>query len=121
MYYLKDHERVEYYNASRVTPESKGEARKKEKINDSNRITTTGDAITVLRARPPLGLLSVRMREYREKEKSRINGFATGDISKEGRVASPGVLSVPFLHILLTLRRRAISSCREGARTTVRF
>ena len=101
MYYLKDHARDDNSDWL-ATPQGEGEGRKKEEINDSNRINTVGEAITVARVRPPLGLLSVRMREYREKEEARNNGSVNADISKEGRLATPGVPYALFLHVLLT-------------------
>ena len=115
MYYLNDHERVEYNNSGwPATPKGDWKARNEAGINDSKRITTAGGAVVVGRARPPIGLLSVRMREYREKEKGRNNGFANGDTSKERRFASPGVPSAPFLHILLTLVAEQLASAPKA-------
>ena len=103
VYYLKDHVRVEYNDSDwPTTPEGEEEASKEEGINASNRVTTAGNASMVVRAQP-LGLLSAKMREYREKEKFGSNGSENGDISKEGQFASPGMISFPFPPILLTL------------------
>ena len=66
-------------------------------------MSAAGDAGMVVRAWSPLGLLSVRMREHREKEKDGGNVSKKDDIQKEGRFASPGTPSILFPHILLTL------------------
>ena len=72
-------------------------------MSDSNRVAVAGGARMVGGVRPPLGLLSVKMREHREKEKSGSNGPENKGISKEGQFASPGMPSVPIPHNLLTL------------------
>ena len=99
MHYLNDHPCVEY-NAIDwpTTPEGEGEASTEGEVNDSNHTYTAVDASMVVRARPLLGLLSVRMREHREKEKVVSNGSANQNIPKVGRFASPGMPSVPFPH-----------------------
>jgi len=103
VYYLKDHVRVEYNDSDwPTTPEGEEEAHK-EVTNGLSRISAAGDASMKARAPAPLGLLSARMREHREQEKSASNESEGEGISKEGRFASPGMPSVPFLHILLTL------------------
>ena len=100
MYYLKDHPRVEY-NASDwpTTPEGEGDASTRGEVNDSNYTSTAGGASTVVRARPLLGLLSVRMREHREKGTVGSNGSANQEMPKKGLFASPSMVSVPFPHI----------------------
>ena len=96
--------RVEYNDSDwPTTPEGEGEAHKEEDMNGYNRMAAAGGARVVGSVRPPLGLLSVKMREYREKEKSGSNGPENEDISKEGQFASSGMPSVPILPILLTL------------------
>jgi len=103
IYYLKDHVRVEYNDSDwPTTPEGEEEAHKEE-TDDLNRMDAVGDASMVVRAQPLLGLLSMRMREHREQERSASNRSEGEGISKEGRFASPGMPSVPFLHSLLTL------------------
>ena len=75
-------------------------------MSDSDRVAVAGGARMVGGVRPPLGLLSVKMREHREKEKSGksgSNGPENEGISKEGQFASPGMPSVPIPHNLLTL------------------
>jgi len=103
VYYLKDHVRVEYNDSDwPTTPEGEEEAHK-EVTNGLSRISAAGDANMKARAPAPLGLLSMKMREHREQEKSASNESEAEGKSKEGRFASPGMPSVPFLHILLTL------------------
>jgi hypothetical protein len=103
IYYLKDHPRVEYNDGDwPTTPEGEEEAHKGE-VNGYNCMTAAGDASMMVRARPPLGLLSVKMREYREKVKSGGSGPEGEGMSKEGRFASPGMRSAPFPRIILTL------------------
>jgi hypothetical protein len=95
--------RVEYNdNDCPTTPEGEEEAYKEE-MNDSNRMIAAGDASMMVRSRPPLRLLSVRMREHGEKETSGSNGSEGKVISKEGWFSPPGIHSVPFPHILFTL------------------
>ncbi len=71
----------------------------------------------VVRARPPLGLLSVRLRGHLEKEKEKggSNESENEYISMEGRFASRPLLDFPI---------RAISAGRGGgypSSTTVRL
>lgn len=92
MYYLKDHMRVEYSHSDWPTrPEGEGEASTEGEVNGSNHKSTAGDASMVVHARLPLGLLSVRIREHREKGKVGSNGSANQEMPKEGRFASPGM------------------------------
>lgn len=68
----------------------------------------------------PLGLLSVRMKEYEEKQKFDGGKSEDNHTSKEGQSTSPGMLSVTFDH----LRSRALHANRKGGyptRTTVHF
>jgi len=103
IYYLKDHVRVEYNDSDwPTTPEDEEEAHK-EDMNDPYRMTAVGDVRMMVRVQAPLGLLSVKMREHYEKEKSVSNGSECEDISKEGLFASPGMPYVPFPHISPTL------------------
>ena len=68
LYYLKDHLRLEYSDSDwPTTPEGEEEANTEGGVNGLNHTFTAGDASMVVRARPPLGLLSVRMREHRKK------------------------------------------------------
>ena len=99
MYYLKDHPRVEYSASDwPTTLEGEGEASTEGGVNDSNHTSIAGGVDMVVRARPLLGLLSVRMREYREKGTVVSNGPANQEMQKEG-FASQGMLSIPFSHI----------------------
>ena len=72
-----------------TTSENEEEANREEGWNTSNRVSRSGNASKVVRAQP-LGLLSVRMREYEEKQKF------SGGKSDNGQFASSGMLSVPF-------------------------
>jgi len=103
IYYLTNHVGVEYNESDwPTTPEGEEEASREEGVNDSNHSTAAGGARMVVRG-GPLGLLSVKMRVHREKEIVGRNGSKDNEIPKEGRFASPGMPSVPFPHIVLTL------------------
>jgi len=109
IYYLKDHVRVEYNDSDwPTTPEDEEEAHKEE-MNDPARINAAGDASMMVRVLAPLGLLSLKMREHHEKEKSASNASEGEGISKEGRIASSGRPSVPFPHISPTLVAERLS------------
>src|SRR5258706_3455937 len=103
VYYLKGHVRVEYNESDWPTTPEDEEASTEEGVNASNHTTAAGDASMVVRARPLLGLLSVKMKEHREKEIVGCNGSKDDEMPKEGRFASPGMPSVPFPNIVLTL------------------
>jgi len=100
VYYVRDHVRVEYNDSDwATTPEGEEETGTAEGVNESNHVIAAGGASMVVRARRPLGLLSVKMREHREKENI---GSNNDEIPKYGQFASPGMPSVPFPLILLT-------------------
>jgi hypothetical protein len=124
-YYLKDHVRVEYNDSDwPTTLEGEEEASKEESMNSSNRVAAAGDARMVVRAQLPLGLLSVRMREYREKEKFGSNGSGNGDIFEGGAVRFSRYALCSISSNFTHPRSRAICAGCEGgypARTTVRF
>ena len=101
-YYLKDHPRVVYNESDWPIAYDEAEANMEEGRNGSGHENTARSAGMMVRAQP-LGLLSVRLGEYSRKEKFASNGSENGNISKEGRLASPGMLSVPFIQPLLTL------------------
>ena len=87
--------RVEYNDGDwETTPEGKEEASQGEEVNEYNHTPAAGRASMAVRARPPLSLLSVKMREHREKENIGSNGTKGEKIPKEGRFASPGIPSV---------------------------
>jgi hypothetical protein len=95
--------RVEYNDSDCPTTPKGEEEAYKEEMNDYNRMIAAGDASVMVRSRLQLGLLSVRMREHGEKERSGSNGSEGKDTSKEGQFSSPGMPPVPFLHIFFTL------------------
>ena len=99
IYYLTDHVRVEYNDGDWGEEEASAE----EEVNVFNHTTAAGHSSTVVRVWPPLGLLSVKMREHREKDNVGRNGSKDDEAPKEGRFASPGMPFLPFPHIVLTL------------------
>jgi hypothetical protein len=123
IYYLKDHVRVEYSDSDwPTTPEGQEEAHE-EGMNEYNRMNAAGNPNVMVRARPPPGLLSVRMREHREKEKSGNNGSEGEGILEEGRFASPGMPSVLFPYILFTLvaERAAKADFPQGPPSDLKY
>ena len=96
-YYLTDHVRIEYND----NDWGEEEASAGEELNGSHHTTAAGHASMMVRARLPLGLLSVKMREQREQEKIGSGGSKDDEILKEVLFATPGMRSVPFPHIVL--------------------
>jgi len=102
MYYLKDHARVVYNDGDWPTTLEDEEANKEEGKDTSNHLAAARNASTVGRALP-LGLLSVKMKEYSEKGKLGGGESENGHTSKEGQLASPGMPSASFPRGLLTI------------------
>ena len=98
--YLNDHTGVLYNDSDWWTASETDEEEAKEETA-SKRGSSTRNASTVVR-RQPLGLLSVRMKEYEEKRKFGGSKSENNYTSKERQFASRGMLSVPFPRGLLT-------------------
>ena len=101
IYYLKNHMCVVYNDSDwPTTSENDEDADKEEGESNSNYGLIPGNA-NMVRVQP-LGLLSVRMREYDEKQ--RVSGGISDNnhTSEEGKFASPGMPSAPFPGALLT-------------------
>ena len=118
IYYLTDHVRVEYNDGDWDEEEASTE-----EVNGSNHTTGSGQSITVVGARRPLGLLSVMMREHREKENVGINESKDDETPKEGRLTSPGMPFLSFPHCSHPRSRAICAGCEGGyrARTTVYY
>ena len=100
--------RVEYNDGDwETTPEGKDEASTGEEVNESDHATAAVHASMAVCARPPLGLLSVKLREHREKENFGTNGSKNEKIPKEGRFASPGMPSVPIPLLTLCVAKQS--------------
>ena len=81
---LKDHVHVEYSARDwPTTPEGEEEASTEVGVNDSNHMTVAGDVRVMVRARPPLGLLSVKMREHARRRLA-IMGPKMGKYQRRG-------------------------------------
>jgi hypothetical protein len=96
-YYLRDHVRVVYNDGD--WPEDEGgfnEEQNKHAYDHIPPAETVRAKLAVVPA-PPLGLLSVRIREYNKKGESGRDRPDQGNISKEEQFASLGRCSVHFL------------------------
>lgn len=96
VYYLTDHACVVYNDDDwpTLSEDDEEEAKKDGGETSSNCGSSAGNARMVARGHPP-GLLSVRMREHNEKQRFRDGKSDSGYISREGKSASPGMLSTP--------------------------
>ena len=95
--YLDDHTDIAYNDSDWWTASENDEEEAK-KETAYKRGSSTRNASTVV----PLGLLSVRIKEYEEQQKLGGSKFENNYISKERQSASRGMPSVPFPQGLLT-------------------
>ena len=123
IYYLRDHVRVEYNDGDwETTPEGKEEASQGEEVNEYNHTPAAGRASMAVRARPPLSLLSVKMRAPREGECRQYWDQRRKD-TEGGAVRFSRYTLCSNSRYSTHPRSRAICAGREGgypARTTVR-
>ena len=94
VYYLKDHACVVYNDGDWPTllEDDEEEAKKDGGATSSNCGCSAANSRRMVRGHPP-GFLSVRMREHDEKQRFRDGKSDSGSISREGKSASPGMLS----------------------------
>jgi hypothetical protein len=89
IYYLKDHVRVVYGDSDWPTTSEDGEGMSEAQGKGITMVTGNARTKATMVAGQPLGLLSVRMREYCEKGDFSNSGF-DHDVLKEEQFASPG-------------------------------